>query len=119
MQVHVPISKSERFKPHYNSAIGRYFYTKDDYLTAVKDLGLEPSKNLKVKEIKSKPYKPSPWARAMVNTVKYAARDSQGRPQLGSRFWKSLRDVQGSRPLKDLPADMKEDIYRSIQKGAN
>lgn len=58
---------SMRFHPHMNHALGKYIGTRQEYLSEMKKQGCEPYQG----EIKreSKPYKPSPWARGIVNQV--------------------------------------------------
>lgn len=77
------------FKPHFNRATGRYYYTKDDFYKDLKARGLEPYDPSMVKD-QRKEYIPSAWAREMVNVIKNAQKDSKGRPILGGRFYDEL-----------------------------
>jgi len=60
-------SESKRFKPHYNSSMGKYYHTKNDYLGDMKKHDLEPFRE--VKRDAPKPYKPSQWAHSMANAI--------------------------------------------------
>ena len=113
MEVFIPThSKSMRFKPHYNAAIGEYIYTKDDYLKKIKELGLEPQKASYVQPSKSKTYTPSSWARAMIEAVKNSSKDQNGNPRLGDKFWDSLRSRDGG--ARELPDYMKSKLTSTV-----
>lgn len=114
MDIYAPtISKSMRFRPHYNIAIGRYIYTKDDYLKAMNKLGLEPQRSAYVKDYTPKPYTPTPWAREMINQLKNCPKDWNGNPQLGNRFWDSIRN-HGGKDLKDLPTHVRQQLSTAV-----
>jgi len=57
-----------RFKPHYNNALGKFYYTKDEYLSDMKKGGYVPYKESDTKEIKRQPYTLSEWGKDMINT---------------------------------------------------
>jgi len=83
------MAESERFKPHYNAALGKMIHTKDDYLKGIKEHGLIPQKEAKqIAESKRKEaergYKPSAWAHDMAREIKR----SGGKP--GSAFYNEL-----------------------------
>jgi hypothetical protein len=62
-------STSRRFHPHYNSALGKYIHTKEDYLREMKSGGFEPyDPNVKEKGIKK--HQMSPWVREVTNSIK-------------------------------------------------
>ena len=79
-----------RFKPHYNSATGRYYGTAKEYTEDLKKKGLEPVKDLNEPSIKGKAYKPSAWARGMANEIQNA-RKADGSVDLGDRFKDELK----------------------------
>jgi hypothetical protein len=60
-------TKSNRFKPHYNNATGRYYHTSKDYVNDLKAKGLEPfnPRDVKTKLKSQEAYKPSEWAKKM------------------------------------------------------
>lgn len=78
-----PLSSSKRFYPHMNQALGKYYYTKADYLADLKAKHLEPYTPHAVGRPPHQDYRPSTWARAMIETRR------QGRP--GQVFYDELK----------------------------
>ena len=72
-----------RFKAHYNSAMGKYYYEKKDYLSDMKKMGLQPYSG--PKKSNEKQYKTSEWAHKMVEEIK-----NRNGAKPGSRFYKAL-----------------------------
>jgi len=67
-------SKSLRFKPHKNEALGKYVHTKKDYLDGLKEHGLIPQSEARaiakaVRRDQDKQRKPSKWAHEMVEEL--------------------------------------------------
>jgi hypothetical protein len=59
-------TKSRRFKPHYNNAMGKYYGSSRDYVSDMKRRGMEPyDPNVKPKLSTNKKYEPSEWAKKM------------------------------------------------------
>lgn len=64
-------SKSARFKPHHNEALGKYYGNKADYLADMKAGGYTPYEAGAADKVnKRKEYKPSEWANDMANVIK-------------------------------------------------
>ena len=83
MQIINGESKSKRFKPHYNSALGEYVSTKKDYLDKMKKGGYEPYKAGAAEKVNTrKEYKPSDTARGLINTIQKAT-GKDGKVRLG------------------------------------
>lgn len=104
--------ESLRFKPHFNHATGRFYHTAKDYVGDLKKRGLEPY-TPDAKPNERKEYKPSQWSRDMINAIKSAPKDANGKPQLGGRFHEALeqRGVSLRRDPKvktPLPSNVKE-----------
>lgn len=59
-----------QFRRHYNSALGKTYHTKADYLRDMKRGGFEPYNPNSVRKVEDKPYVPSQWARDMGNQIK-------------------------------------------------
>ena len=78
-------SDSPRFKPHFNRATDRYYHTARDYVRDLKARGLEPYTPAATNGHAPTPLTPSPWARAMVETIK-AAKQKDGTVRVGDRF---------------------------------
>jgi hypothetical protein len=62
-------TKSRRFKPHYNNAMGKYYHTSRDYVSDMKKNGMEPynPSDVKPRLSSNKKYEPSEWARKMTH----------------------------------------------------
>lgn len=71
------MKESKRFKPHYNSALGKMIHTKDDYLKEMKKGGYVPYDDVKDSEPKRKEYKPSQWSMEMQKQIRLDT-DSKG-----------------------------------------
>ena len=52
-------SKSKHFRPHYNTSMGKYYSTKDDFHKDLKDKGMEMYDERTVKKPETKKYTPS------------------------------------------------------------
>ncbi len=91
-------SARPRFKPHFNSAMGKYVGTRSDYLKTMRSMGLEPQRD--VKRAPPKPYKTTQWARDMVKS----AVGSDGKVRVGSRFIEQIKERCGG--FKPVPQDV-------------
>ena len=76
-----------RFKPHYNTATGRYYHTSREYVDDLKAKGLQLVKSLPSQHTPPPSHKPSAWSRTMANTI----RNAKSVRNLGSRFYDELR----------------------------
>ena len=97
------------FRPHYNSSMGKKYYTKDDYMSDLKKHGLEPYNPKDVKPYKRKEYKPSAWARSMVRNIQH---DKHGKPIVGDRYWDEInrRGVVSHAKAKKMKLDLRSKI---------
>lgn len=104
--------ESSRFKPHYNRAMGKKYYTKKDYLGDMKKMGLEPYDPSKVKKVESKPYQPSEKARRMISSLQ---KDKQGNYIVGDRYKDELRNMgmAASKQATDMKKELKDNIGRT------
>ena len=84
-------SKSARFKPHYNSALGKHYGNKADYLADMKKGGFEPYKPGAAEKVNPrKEYKPSQWAHDMANEIKKST-GKDGKLRLSSSAIDSMK----------------------------
>jgi hypothetical protein len=94
---------SERFKPHFNRSLDKYYHTKDDYLGDLKKMNLEPYRGEQSNP--SKKYEPSKWAREVTNEIQKRT-DKNGNVELSGRLREEIskrsnlksRDVSGLNP---------------------
>lgn len=89
------------FRPHYNSALGGYIRTKDDYMRGLKERGLEPCKDVDYREQRStsKPYALKSDQREM---IKQAATYQRTGERPGSRFKKAYEQLSITKTPKWL-----------------
>jgi len=85
MQIHIPkISKSNRFKPGYNIALGKDIRSSKEYVDELKKQGLEPyDKNSKMSEQKT--YKPSKRCHEMTEYIRKHT-DKNGKVKLSGKM---------------------------------
>ena len=76
------------FRPHMNTSLGKYYHTKDDYLSDLKRMKLEPYRD--VEKPKSKPYV---MDRNGIEMVHQAAIYEKRKERPGSRFVKALNGL--------------------------
>jgi hypothetical protein len=62
-------TESLKFKPHYNSEMGKYYDTKKEYFDDMKAKGLEPYRGDNVNKREPKSYTPSKQCREITNTL--------------------------------------------------
>lgn len=89
--MHIIVKKSAShamFRPHMNTSLNKFYYTKDDYMGDLKRMKLEPYRD--IPERKSTPYTMDQSGREM---VKQAAAYEKRRERPGSRFVKALNDL--------------------------
>ena len=93
-------TESPKFKPHYNSSMGKYYHTKDDYHGDIKKHGLEPYKGDIQKDTR-KAYIPSKESHEFVESLKRKT-DKHGNVELSGNQQKYLRDRLSMKSTKDL-----------------
>jgi len=76
------------FRPHYNSSMGRYYHTRDDYMGDIKKYGLEPYRV--IEKQKSKPMVMSQEGREMIHQ---AASYEKRKEKPGSRFVDAINEL--------------------------
>lgn len=77
-------SKSARFKPHMNEALGKYYGNKADYLADMKAGGYTPYEKGAAEKVNvRKEYQPSETARGLINVIK-GSTGKDGKVRLGS-----------------------------------
>ena len=76
------------FRPHMNTSMNKYYYTKEEYLGDLKRHKLEPYRE--VEPPKKKPYVLDADGRSM---VKYAAECQKKKRQPSERFVRALNDL--------------------------
>lgn len=77
------------FRSHYNTATGRYYGTKQEYLSDLKAKGLEPATSSGEHQVPALKHKPTRWSHEMVEAIK-AAKQPDGSVRLGDRFFDEL-----------------------------
>ena len=99
--VHILVRKytaKPRFKPHYNSSLGKYYGTSREYVADLKAKGLEPAKEMSSHKTISTPSGPSKWCRDMTNEIKNSKKTKDGGVILSDRFRDELKSKGGSLP---------------------
>lgn len=92
--MHIIVKKAPShslFRPHYNRTMQKKYYTREEYMSDLKSKGLEPYDPKNVQTKKKSTYKPSSWAREIINS-----RDKKGK--LGDRAIDSVRENLGYKP---------------------
>lgn len=100
MSFGIIIKESKNFSPHYNRATSRKYYTAREYYADIKQRGLEPYNESKVKKFVPKKYEGvSKEARQMMNSVSY---DKNGKPNIGDRYIEKLKSMGMKKVPKEL-----------------
>ena len=93
--------KTPEFRPHFNRTLGKYYHTKKDYYGDMKSGGYVPYDGT-VKQVEKKPYKASPWAREVINSIKSHTKNGKFRPS--ERLMKEIVGKQRKTDMASLPA---------------
>jgi hypothetical protein len=89
--MHIIVKKTAShamFRPHYNSSLGKFYNTKDDYLGDLKKMKLEPYRE--IQKDAPKKYVMDKAGREMVHQ---AAAYERRKEVPGSRFTKALNEI--------------------------
>jgi hypothetical protein len=97
---------SNRFKPHYNRTMGKYYDSSKEYYADLKKNNLEPYDPSKVKRYQRKEYKPSQWARDVVRSVDRSGYVSG-----------SVREELHKANIKKVPKDLMQQAKQKTPKG--
>lgn len=86
------------FKSHYNRALGKKVYTKDDYLSEMKKQGMVPQKEAEqmVKEFEKRKHtydKPSEGAMDLMNCISNKRKDKNGKIKLSDREIDQMKKI--------------------------
>lgn len=95
-----------RFHSHYNRTLGKYYYQERDYVKDLKARNLEPYDPSKVKKREKKEYKPSKWARDIVNQVQSSGYVSG-----------SVMNEINKQQIKNVPKDLLSVVKDKSPKG--
>jgi len=106
--MHIIIKNNTRksFHPHFNHATGRYYGTREEYLSDLKRRGLEPADPKNVQKRQQKKYTPSKWARDIIRSV-------QSSGHISGTVLQELRKAQ----VKKIPNDLMKKIREKTPKG--
>lgn len=98
------------FRSHFNQATGRYHHTKEDYMSTIKTMGLEPYKGEVKREAPKKYVGVSDEAHRMMAGVSY---DKTGKPNIGDRYIDALKSMG----MKKVPDNLKNKTTGGFDNG--